>query len=115
VIVPKSDDRLVQIPENGNSRQILEPPVVDHVAQLRFGNRVLLDGKPVMDVDPEISDENVKRELRPRRKKNSGRVIVRVIQVERVPDADIEPERVKLSDRPECVEIDLRAQNDVAL
>ena len=68
-----------------------------------------------MDIDPEISHENVERELRPGRKKNAVGVVVRVIHVERVAEADIEPEGIELGDRPERVEVHLRAENDVTL
>src|SRR5437763_11456341 len=38
-----------------------------------------------------------------------------MVEVESVADPDIEPQRVKLGDRPERVQINLRAQNDVFL
>src|SRR3977135_1168965 len=66
-------------------------------------------------MDPEMADENIERELRSRRYQNATRVVVRMVHVERVADAHIEPEGVELGDRPEGVDVHLRAQNNVIL
>src|SRR5205814_8746706 len=68
-----------------------------------------------VQVDPEIAHENVEGELRPGRDQHSGGVVIRVIQVNRVADAQVELQGVELSNGPESNEINLRAQDEIAM
>ena len=115
VIVAQSHDGLVQVPEDGNARGVLETAVIGHVAQSDFGDRILFEGKTIVQVDPEIAHENVEGELGPGRDQHSGGVVIRVIQVNRVADAQVELQGVELSNGPESIEINLRAQDEIAL
>ena len=68
-----------------------------------------------MEVDPEITDENIERDLRFRRDEQIVCVIIRVIEIKRVADAEIQSQRVELRHRPDHVERQVRCNNDVIL
>ena len=115
MIVAHGHDSLVQIPKHRNTGGILETTVIRHVAQRDFRDRILFEGEPIVDINPEITHKNIERDLRPRVNEDAVGVVIRMVEVKGVADAKIEPESVKLGDRPEGIHIQLRTQDHVAL
>src|SRR4051812_29327403 len=104
MIVADGQDRLVKVPQNRDASIILEATVVGGVADLPFVNRILLERKAVVEVDPEVAYENIERQLRTRREEQTVGVVLRMLRVKRVAEADVEAQRVQLRDRPEHVQ-----------
>src|SRR5947207_9293886 len=57
-----------------------------------------------MDVNPEITDEEIECDLRTRRNEKSIRVRLGVIEINRVTQANVQSQGVNLADRPDGVE-----------
>ena len=76
VIVTYLEEQLVQIPQDGNAAGVFKTAIVDHIAQRSLLNRVLLQLHPVVDVDAEITHENVEGDLRFRRDQNGVRIVL---------------------------------------
>src|SRR5205807_5322052 len=115
VIVTEGDDRLVQVPENGNAGSILETTVIRHVAERDFRDGILFERESIVKITPEIADEDVEGKLRSGRDENGVGVVIGMVEIKRVADANIEPKRVQLRDRPEGIQVDLRAKNEILL
>src|SRR5438270_2186573 len=94
---------------------MLKATVVYHVAQSTLLNRVLLYLEPIVEVDPEIADKNIERELRFRRDQDGVGIILRMIEIKRISDAQIEAQRVQLGDRPNRIERKIWSNNKVIL
>jgi len=66
-------------------------------------------------IDPEIAHENVERNLGARVHQHAVGIVVRVIHVEGVADAQVQLERVELRDGPKYVDVHLRTDNEITL
>src|SRR3984893_10565014 len=94
MIVNERHYYLVQVPKHGHARCVLEPAIINHVAQRCFLYRILLQRHAVMEVDTKIANENIERDLRFRRDENAVGVGVRMIDIKSVAETDVEPQRV---------------------
>ena len=115
MVVAKSQHYRVQIPQHGNARGILEPTVIDHVAQRDLIDRILFEGKSIVEIDPKIAHINIESELRARRQQNRVSVGLRMVEIEGVTEAQIQPQSIQLRDWPERIEIEQRPDDDIAL
>src|SRR6267378_6529866 len=115
MIVTELEEQLVQVPQNGNAAGILKTAVISHIAQRSLLNRILLQLHPVVNVDAEITHENVEGDLRFRRDQNSVRIVVRMIEVEGISDAEIQTQSVELGDRPDHVESQIWRDDNIVL
>src|SRR4051794_34771075 len=68
-----------------------------------------------MNVDAEIAYENIEGELGAGGNQDRIGVVTRVVEVNRVADAEIELEGIELRDGPETIDVDLRTQDDAVL
>src|SRR5437763_4257071 len=104
VVVSDLEQKLVQVPQDRNAGGIFESAIVHDVAQRTFLDRILLQLHLVVKIDPEISDENIECDLRFRSDQKVIGIGTRVIEIERITDAQVETQGVELGDRPEHVE-----------
>src|SRR5689334_10413804 len=113
MIIAKGQDRLVQIPKDGDADGVFKPAIIHHVAQLDLVHWILGKRKPIVQVDPEIADENVERELRAGLDKDSVRVRLGMIDVKGITDAEVETQRIELGYRPNRVNVELGSDDDI--
>ena len=104
MIVTERKQNLIQVPQYGQSGVVFKPAIIAGVAHRKLRDRVLLHGKPIMDVNPEITDEEIECDLRTRRNEKSIRVRLGVIEINRVTQANVQSQGVNLADRPDGVE-----------
>src|SRR4029077_9191004 len=89
MIVADLKKELVEIPQYRKARCVLKPAIVRDVAERSLLNRVLRRLKPVMQIDAEIADENIKRKLRLRRHQDVIGIVIGVIEVKRIADTEV--------------------------
>src|SRR2546430_1734594 len=68
-----------------------------------------------MHIDPEVLHENIESQLRTGGDEDAVRVGVGMVQVKIIADPEIEPEGVELRHRPDRIDVELRADDDVIL
>ena len=115
MIVTERDDRLVQVPEDGDTGGVLEAAVIGDVAQSDLRDWILFERKTIVEIDPEIAHENVERQLGSRGNKYAVGIVARVIHVEGVADAQVQLQGVELRDGPKDVDVHLRTYNEITL
>src|SRR5215471_4895486 len=68
-----------------------------------------------MDVDPEVADENIERDLRLGRDQQVIGVVFGVIEIKRIRDTEVQPQSVELGNRPDHVQSQAGRDDDVIL
>src|SRR5207248_1252235 len=115
VIVAENRQCLGPGPQERNPGGNFETDIVNHVTELELADRILLQGKAVVKVDPEIADENVEGELRARGEENAVCVLAGVIKIEGIAEADIQSQGIELGNWPESIDRYLWVNDEVAL
>ena len=68
-----------------------------------------------MKINAEVADENVEAEGGTRRDENTVCVVIRMIEVKRIAETEIEFQSVELRDWPDGVDVDLRSNDEIIL
>ena len=68
-----------------------------------------------MNVDAEIADKNVERDLRLGSYQNVISIVTCMVEIKAIADAEIEPQGVQLCDRPNGIECQIRRDDNVVL
>src|SRR5437588_9903673 len=115
MVVADLKEELVQVPQDGNAAGVFKTAIVYYVAQRSFLNRILLQLHPIVDVDAEISHENIEGDLRLWCDQDSVGIVLGMIEVEGISDAKVEAEGGELGYRQDHVEAQVWSDHRIIL